>query len=137
MIREKHTVAAPKFAMEYTSDDLIEGCTVTPPFYSGRASVAMEYMRNEVRKGMAPLYRALGATEIKGETSRVGVVHELLAQHESDIIDLDLLESAILQDDRKYQLLLRIEDMKRRKKAVIAKATGNDENGVTYASNTM
>lgn len=89
------------------------------------AGFAMEYIRNEVRKEMAPFYQILGGA--KDAPSPLTTVDELLAQHECDIIDLDLLEAAILQDDRPCQLLIRIEDMKRRKKAVIAKATGNNQ----------
>ena len=74
---------------------------------------------------MAPFYQTLGGA--KDTPSLLAPFDELFVQHESDIIGLDLLETAILQDDRPCQLLIRIEDMKRRKKAVIAKATGNNQ----------
>ena len=80
---------------------------------------------SEVRKEMAPFYQTLGGA--KDTPSLLAPFDELFVQHESDIIGLDLLETAILQNDSQYQLLLRIEDMKRRKQAVIAKATGDDQ----------
>ena len=49
---------------------------------------------------------------------------DLLGLHEADMVDLDLLAKAIHAGDPMPELVIRVTDMLNRKRAAIAKATG-------------
>jgi len=66
-----------------------------------------------------------GFTAVSAELRRLHDGNaELLAEHEMEILDLNLLRKAVEANDPKAELLIRIDDILRRKKAAIAKAEG-------------
>lgn len=72
--------------------------------------------------------RVYHPTRIDGATFNangrlIAAAPELLDQHEADMEDLTLLLDAINEGDPKAELVIRVEDMKRRKRAAIARAT--------------
>ena len=66
----------------------------------------------------------LSSAEKRANARLIAAATELLGQHEADITDLELLARAIHDDDPMPELVIRVTDMLNRKRAVIAKATG-------------
>lgn len=83
----------------------------------------------QIAAGSSPVALVYAEIEQRGaHTANAQLIAEapaLLGQHEADLADLHLLRLAIQAGDPKAELLIRVQDMERRKRAAIAKATGS------------
>ena len=68
--------------------------------------------------------RKVWGDELDASLRLAAAAPELLAEHEVGILDLNLLRNAVEANDPKAELLIRIDDILRRKKAAIAIAKG-------------
>jgi hypothetical protein len=66
----------------------------------------------------------LSIAEKRANARLIAAAPDLLDQHEADMVDLDLLAKAIHAGDPMPELVIRVTDMLNRKRAAIAKATG-------------
>lgn len=60
--------------------------------------------------------------EIRARAKLVAAAPTLLDQHDSNLVDLEMLRRAISEGDPKAELLIRVDDIVRRTKEAIAKA---------------
>jgi hypothetical protein len=67
---------------------------------------------------------SVGREVAEANARLIAAAPDLLDQHEADMVDLDLLAKAIHAGDPMPELVIRVTDMLNRKRAAIAKATG-------------
>jgi hypothetical protein len=68
--------------------------------------------------------RDCGSGDVGANARLIAAAPDLLGQHEVDMVDLELLAKAIHAGDPMPELVIRVTDMLNRKRAAIAKATG-------------